>query len=174
MVSDNMRVLDPPSRGHLEWSAWILAAYQVLRPRFESDKAALSFLEQASIRGFDTRLLRLGIWLLLRSCRGNLDRVKAMFGAGLTQYGATFDWSIPQSENEIQMRITRCFYVDFFASHGLPQLTTVLCRLDSLWFNRIEAAKHGLMFDAARYQTMSRGADTCVFPIVKVSMNQSG
>jgi hypothetical protein len=173
MVSDQMRVIDPPSRGHLEWSAWILAAYQVLRPRFERDEEAIEFLGEASLRGFDTRTLRVGVWLLLRSCRGNLDRVKAALGAMLKQYGASFGWEMRENPSEIDMLINRCFYFNFFQAHDLPLLTTVLCRLDKLWFERIDPRKHGFRFDSDRYQIMSRGAEQCVFPIVRVTVGSS-
>ena len=174
MVSDHMRIIDPPSRGHLEWSAWILAAYQVLRPRFDSDGETIDYLGDASMRGFDTPLMRLGVRLVLRACKGNLGRTKAVLASMLTQYGASFDWAMLEQDAEVDMQISRCFYVDFFRAHDLPQLTTVLCRLDSLWFDRIDSQKHGLRFDTSRYQTMSRGADRCVFPIVEVTVGQSG
>lgn len=174
MVSDRMRVIDPPSRGHLEWSAWILAAYQVLRPRFESDDEAIEFLGDASIRGFDTWMVRLGVRMVLRRCRGQLGRVKTALGGMLTQYGASFDWNIPEQNGRVDMQINRCFYVEFFKAHDLPLLTTVLCRLDQLWFDRIDPRKHGLRFDYDRYETMSRGADRCVFPIVEVTVGTSG
>ena len=173
MASDRTRIIDPPSRGHLEWTAWILSAYQVLRPRFDSDEETIEFIGEASTRGFNTRMLRLGVWILLRSCRDNLDRVKLLLGAGLRQYGGTFDWTIPQQEGELHMEITQCFYVDFFRAHELPLLTTVLCRLDKLWFDHIDASKHGFWFDYARYKTMSRGAERCVFPIVAVTVGAS-
>jgi len=174
MVSDHMRIIDPPSRGHLEWSAWILAAYQVLKPRFDSDGETIDYLGDASMRGFDTPLMRLGVRLVLRACKGNLGRTKAVLASMLTQYGASFDWAMLEQDAEVDMQISRCFYVDFFRAHDLPQLTTVLCRLDSLWFDRIDSQKHGLRFDTSRYQTMSRGADRCVFPIVEVTVGQSG
>jgi hypothetical protein len=173
MVSEQMRTIDPPSRGHLEWSAWILAAYQVLRPHFKSDEEAIEYLGEASLRGFDTRMLRFGVWLLLRSCRGNTGRAKAALGAMLTQYGASFNWETLEQSDEVEMQVHRCFYVDFFRSHDLPLLTTVLCRLDKLWFDRIDPKKHGLRFDYDRYETMSRGAERCVFPIVRVTVGAS-
>jgi hypothetical protein len=92
---------------------------------------------------------------------------------GHRQYGGTFDWTIPQQEGELRMEITQCFYVDFFRAHELPLLTTVLCRLDKLWFDHIDASKHGFWFDYARYKTMSRGAERCVFPIVAVTVGAS-
>ena len=174
MVSDRMRVIDPPSRGHLDWSAWILAAYQVLRPQFKTDEETIEFLGDASLRGFDTWMVRLGVWMVLRGCRGNLARVKASLGAMLIQYGASFDWDIPEKDGTMDMLINRCFYVDFFRAHDLPLLTTVLCRLDKLWFDRIDAIKHGFRFDHDRYETMSRGAERCVFPIVEVTVKSSG
>ncbi len=173
MVSDQMRVIDPPSRGHLEWSAWILAAYQVLRPRFDTDEKTIEYLGDISLRGFNTRLMRLGVRLVLRACRGNLGRVKRVLGSMLTQFGASFDWDMLEQDAEVDMQISRCFYVDFFRAHDLPLLTTVLCRLDSLWFDRIDARRYGLRFDYDRYETMSRGAPQCVFPIVAVTVDES-
>ncbi len=174
MVSDHMRIIDPPSRGHLEWSAWILAAYQVLRPRFESDEAAIAFLGDASLRGFDTRSLRLGVWLALRSCRGGrIDRAEALLGAMIRQYGASFESGMSTSGSSLVFTVTRCFYYDFFNSHGVPALTTALCRLDQLWFDRIDPAKHGLRFDLAAYRTMSRGAEQCSFPMVQATVGAS-
>ncbi|MBT5381859.1 MAG: hypothetical protein HOL13_03345, partial [Phycisphaerae bacterium] len=75
--------------------------------------------------------------------------------------------------DEVEMQVHRCFYVDFFRSHDLPLLTTVLCRLDKLWFDRIDPKKHGLRFDYDRYETMSRGAERCLFPVVRVTVEAS-
>ncbi|MDP7070708.1 MAG: L-2-amino-thiazoline-4-carboxylic acid hydrolase [Phycisphaerales bacterium] len=174
MVSDQMRIIDPPSRGHLEWSAWILGAYQVLRPRFKTDDEVIEFLGEASLNGFDTRLMRLGVWLVLRACKGNLARTRAVLASMIEQYGASFDWDVHEGDDELDLRVSRCFYVEFFSSHDLPLLTTVLCRLDAIWFDRIDALKHGFRFDYDRYETMSRGAPQCVFPLVAVSVGESG
>lgn len=173
MVSDRMRSIDPPSRGHLEWSAWILAGYYVLRPHFKSDDETIEFLSEAARRGFETHKMRIGVWLLLRMCRGNVGRVKAALGAMLTQYGASFNWNMLEHDDGVDMQVDRCFYVDFFRAHDVPRLTTVLCRLDALWFDRINPQKHGFRFDRERYQTMSRGAEQCVFPIVRVTIGSS-
>ena len=173
MVSDQMRSIDPPSRGHLEWSAWILAAYRVLRPQFTSDKEAIAYLEEASLRSFDTKRLRLGVALVLRSIRGDLQKAKTMLGAMITQYGASFDSEIEATEGRLDFHVKQCFYFDFFNSHGVPELTTVLCRLDQLWFDRIDPAKHGISFDHDRYNTMSRGDTQCCFRIVQVSVSDA-
>jgi hypothetical protein len=171
MTSDRMRALDPPARGHLEWSAWILAAFQTLRPQFDSDESAIDFLGDAAMRGFNTRSLRLGVWLALRACRGGrLERARAMFAAMIRQYGGTFESNFTQANQRLEFHVTRCFYFDFFKSHDVPALTTVMCRLDHLWFDRIDPAKHGLRFDMAGYQTLSRGAEQCCFPIVQATV----
>jgi hypothetical protein len=173
MVSDQMRAIDPPSRGHLEWSAWILASYRVLRPQFTSDQEAIAYLEEASLRGFDTKLLRIGLALVLRSIRGDLQKAKSMLGAMITQYGASFESEFEATEGRLNFHVKQCFYFDFFNSHGVPALTTVLCRLDQLWFDRIDPAKHGISFDHDKYSTMSRGATQCCFPIVQVSVSKA-
>ena len=172
MVSDSVRAIDPPSRGHLTWSAWILAAWHVLRPQFNSDDEAIDFIGEASLKGFDTPLSRLGIWLVLRSCRGGrLDRAARLLGGMIRQYGATFKSDMHCDDHALCFHVTGCFYYDFFSSHDLPKLTTALCRLDHLWFDRIDPQKHGLEFDLDAYQTMSEGADCCKFPIVQVRIN---
>ena len=173
MVSKRMRTIDPPSRGHLEWSAWILAAYHVLRPHFENDEETVEYLGEAALRGFNTRRLRIGMWLLLRTCRGNVGQVKAALGAMLTQYGASFDWDRLEQDDEVDMQVNRCFYFDFFRAHDLPLLTTVLCKLDQLWFDRIDPQKHGFRFDHEQRETMPRSAERCVFPIVRVTIKDS-
>ena len=173
MVSDAMREIDPPSRGHLEWSAWILSAWQVLRPRFESDEAAIEYLGAASLRGFDTWMVRLGVRLLLRSCKNNPARAKAILTTVMKQFGVSFNSDVEQTDASVTLRVTKCFYMDFFAAHGVPALTTVLCRLDQLWFKAIDPAKHGMVFDMEHYVTMSRGATQCCFPIVQVSVSET-
>jgi hypothetical protein len=173
MVSDQMRSIDPPSRGHLEWSAWILAAYRVLRPQFASEKEAIVYLEEASLRSFDTKLLRLGVALALRPIRGDLQKAKTILGAMITQNGASFESEFDATEGSIDFHIKQCFYFDFFNSHGVPELTTVLCRLDQLWFDRIDPAKHGISFDHDRYNTMNHGATECCFRIVKSSVSKA-
>ncbi len=166
MVSDAMREIDPPSRGHLEWSAWILGAWQMLRPRFESDEAAIEYLGAASLRGFDTWMVRLGVRLALRSCKNNPARAKAILATVMKQFGVSFTSDVKQTETSVTLRVTKCFYIDFFTAHGVPALTTVLCRLDQLWFKAIDPAKHGMVFDMEHYVTMSRGSEACLFPIL--------
>ncbi len=172
MAADASRVVDPPSLGHLEWSSWVLAAFQELRPRFGSDEEAIEFLGRASIKGFDTWVVRIGVWIMLRACRGNLDRIANFFAAGLKQFGDAFTLEIVKEDNGIDLQITRCFYVQFFRAHNLEALTTVLCRLDSLWFDRIDPVRHGLRFDTDRYTTQSRGSDRCHFPIVRCTVDR--
>ncbi len=174
LVSEAARAIDPPARGHLEWSAWLLAAYHVLKPRFDSDEAVIAFLGDASLRGFETRSLRLGVWLALRSCRGGrLDRAESLLGAMIRQYGATFESNTAQSPGRLVFEVSTCFYYNFFKAHGVPALTTALCRLDQLWFDRIDPEKHGLRFDTPHYATMSRGAAQCSFPIVQATISDS-
>lgn len=170
LVSDRVRAIDPPARGHLEWCAWTLAAFGVLRPRFESDQATVDFLGETSVRTFDTRSFRLGIKLLLNRCKGDVELVKTAFGVAMRQYGATFDWHAHESTDGVDLVVTRCFYVEFFRAHGNEALTTALCRLDRLWFDRIEPARHSMSFDHERYETQGYGASTCVFPIVNVTV----
>ena len=166
MVSDAMRTIDPPSRGHLEWGAWMLAAWQVLRPRLDCDQAAVEFLGDASMHGFDTRVSRMGLALLLRSCRFKPDQAIVILTALLEQSGASCESELAQDGSGLILHITKCFYSDFFSSHQTPQLTTATDRLYEFWFNGLAPKRHGFRFDRDRYAAMNADSDSHAFPIL--------
>lgn len=162
------RVRDAPSQGHLELIATLAAAHRVVRARVESPEAAYQLLDVAMLRSFDTAAMRAALRLVLALCRERPERFRRIFGWIMSRYGVGFEWSAnPESpDGSFTLEVRRCFYFDFLSAHDLAQLTPILCRLDSIWFDAIDPRRHGFRFERDRYRTQGRGAPSCLFPIV--------
>ena len=63
------------------------------------------------------------------------------------------------------MRVTRCFFHDFFARHGATLVTTVLCSWDANWMKALDPAVSGLR--AERTSLISLGSDACRFRVLE-------
>ncbi len=170
-LHDTSLIDDAPSKGHLELTSHIVAAYRVLLPEVGIERATIQLLEHAMMEGVDTLSMRFALKSMLDSCRDNPDRLYNIFRWLMTQYGTTFKWKAPHKHGKqgsgFSIEIQRCFYHRFFATHNSPFLTPILCQIDSIWFNLIDPQKHGFSFDKSRYRTQGYGAPTCIFPIVE-------
>lgn len=149
LVSDTLRTLDPPTRGHLEWGAWMLAGWQVLRPRLQTDEQAITFLGDASMKGIDTRLSRYGLRFLFRSCRFQPDHACAVLTTLLNYSGAACESTVAEDGSGMTIRITKCFYDEFFAAHDAPQLSIAINRLYAFWFTELSPQRHGMRLQLA-------------------------
>ena len=158
-------VIDPPSAGHLEWTSVILASYHELRPDFGSDQEAIDAIGDALERAYATRLNLFLLDLLMRGFGGRPERARRILDWALRQYGDWFEWSDEVDADAYTFSIRRCWYFEFLNAHDLPRLTTVLCRLDGRWFNRMDPQRHGMRFDHERYTTQGYGSEHCIFPI---------
>lgn len=63
------------------------------------------------------------------------------------------------------MRVTNCFFKNFFARHGITEVTTVLCAADSFWMDQIDPPLMGLRSE--RTSLMSLGDDVDRFRVVE-------
>lgn len=163
--------MDAPSQGHLELCSSVLSAYNNLLPLLGDKDSTLEFISRAMMDGINNISMRSSLTLMLKACKDNPDRLRDIFSWLMEQYGTTFGWTTTHEENEetdsFSIEIYRCFYFNFFKSHGMPFLTPILCQLDSLWFDMIDPDKHGFYFDKTRYKTQGYRAPKCVFPIVR-------
>ena len=159
---------DPPSHGHLEWSSFILAAYQVLLPEFEGPDQTIEALAASMEKAHATPMTLFVLERLMKSFRGDVVRAGRIFDSIMKQYGSFFRWEIKTDDRQLTFTIVRCWYFNFFAAHGVPRLTTCACRLDGLWFNRMSPQRHGLRFNRVRYTTKGYGGENCIFSIEKV------
>ena len=156
---------DPPSQGHLEWASFILAAYRELLDDFSSPQETIDAIGSAMQRAHGSPLVLFVLDRLMKEFHGDVKRAGKVLDALLKQYGEFFAWQSEVDNNRLTFTITRCWYFHFFASHGVPRVTTCACRLDGLWFNRMDPERHGLRFDYDAYTTKGYGGENCVFPI---------
>lgn len=172
----NTLIKDAPSKGHLELTSHMLAAYRVLLPELGIDRATIQLLDHAMMQGVDTNSMRFALKSMLDSCRNNADRFYSIFKWLMKQYGTTFKWTSPHGHEkercDFSIEIQRCFYHDFFTAHGAPFLTPALCQIDSIWFNMVDPKSHGFRFNKSRYRTQGYGAPTCIFPIIEEAVKK--
>lgn len=166
-------VIDGASRGHVEFSSHILAAYYVLLSKFANDKVqTVEFLKKATMAGYDTWMLRFAFRMILGICRNNPKKLESIFAWMMKQYGASFNWKYSDEDldhhHDSVLVIHRCFYVEFFKMHDAIFLTPILCQLDAIWFEMINPQKHGFRFNKEHYQTQGYGAHECRFPIDRI------
>ena len=64
-----------------------------------------------------------------------------------------------------EMKVGRCLFHDFFARHGAPLVTTVMCAFDVNWMQAIDPAVSGLR--AERTSLISLGDDECRFAVLE-------
>ena len=88
---------DVPSRGHLELTSHILAAYRVLSPEVGIDKAVIQLIEHAMMEGVDPMSMRFALSSMLDSGRNPHDRPYNIFRWLMKQYGTTSKRTAPQA-----------------------------------------------------------------------------
>ena len=63
------------------------------------------------------------------------------------------------------MKVGRCLFRDYFARHGVPLVTTVMCAFDVTFMQAIDPAVSGLR--AERTSLLSLGDDECRFAVLE-------
>lgn len=157
-------VEDGPSKGMLAMSSVVLAGYEILRPELDDDGArAILFLEHI-INESLSRSMEV-VFGALASRKNPLDKVDAAIRKSTAMYGSYFHFEFERPDPEdFEMRITRCFFRDFFARHDALIVTTVLCSLDAAWMQALDPAVSGLR--AERSSLLSLGGTSCSFRVV--------
>jgi hypothetical protein len=161
------QLTDEVARGHLELAALVLAIYRSIRPHLTTEEEAVKIIGDSLLEVLDTQLSRWSLDKMLDWCRNRPDRLQKVLTLLMQQYGPSFVSKMTGDEDSTTMTIEQCFYFRFFEAHGVPRLTPALCRLDGLWFNRIEPERHQLKFDYEGYETMGYGAVQCTFRVLR-------
>lgn len=74
--------------------------------------------------------------------------------------GWDFRWKRRDAE-EIAWDCDRCFYLDTFTAHGMPELTEIFCEADDVNFGHLPGIRW------ARTETLASGAPVCNFRFVR-------
>ncbi len=160
-------VVDAGSRGMLKLSAAVLASYELLREEV-GDKNRTILLLQHVFTESTARMNSAASGFMLRRKGRQLD-VVASFLEPLTKlYGESMSFEFERHEDEyLEMRVTRCFFRDFFDERGLQDVTTVLCAADAFWMKEIDPAAMGVRVE--RSAIMSLGDPCDIFRVYTCS-----
>lgn len=155
--------VDGAAKGMLAMSATVLAAYEVLLPELDNDeKRTILFLQHV----FGEVLQRTIEVVIAAIARGEepLDAVEKAMRQSSGMYGSyfRFEFERPDPDN-FEMRVSRCFFRDFFARHDALLVTTVLCSWDANWMRALDPAVTGLRSE--RTSLLSLGDDACSFRV---------
>jgi hypothetical protein len=68
--------------------------------------------------------------------------------------------------------LNKCLFNDFFRAHGAPELTSIVCTLDSIWIEELHRPPYKVRFE--RPTTLARGDDACRFQFSRTTAAQQG
>ena len=79
-----------------------------------------------------------------------------------TAYGPSFTFEHERDDQDaFWVKISRCYYHDYFKAHGASELTPVFCDWDANWASAINPRRHGFHFE--RPTTLGFGDSACYF-----------
>jgi hypothetical protein len=162
---DGDMVVDGPSKGMLALSGVILAAYETLVPLFDGDERRTILYLQHVFGAVLRRSFEVAVEALAKRDHP-LDALDAACRKGFAMYGSYYGIEFDRVDPAtFEMRVSRCFFHDFFTRHGAPQVTTVLCAWDANWMTALDPAVSGLVSE--RTTLLSQGDSACRFRVLE-------
>ena len=163
--ADQDMIVDEASKGALAVSAVTLAAYENLLPVFDGDERRTILYLQRVMGGVLERPYDLTFSALSQKDDG-LDKIQKACENTKGLYGAGWDFDFGRPEPGLfEMKVGRCLFRDYFARHGVPLVTTVMCAFDVTFMQAIDPAVSGLR--AERTSLLSLGDDECRFAVLE-------
>lgn len=164
--SNQSRVVDKPSKNHLEMTSLLLASYRVLSNVMSDRDAILDLMRQTMAEPLQAHMQmyltqRFGI---------EPDAPKAAFEAaamnfkqrGEQSFGKAFQYEqAVQTLEQSFVNIRRCFFNDFFRANDASELTPLFCFMDTLWADALHEGEYNVRFE--RPTTLAAGDDMCRF-----------
>ena len=159
-------IVDEAAEANLHMLAAVLATYRVLAGTMPRDR--LVTLVRECFAGQFRDVVRDGTarWL---------DAADDPFGAMVNlskareqhSFGAGFQFEHERDDAQAYvLNVRGCFYHNFFAANGAPELTPVFCDFDLGWIEAIDPSRHGLRFE--RPTTIGHGGEMCPFRFFRV------
>lgn len=165
---DRDLIVDGPSEGMLTSAACVLAAYETLLSEIGDPARTIAFVQHVFVESVE-HMSSLSTGLLFRSGKDSEKTIERFMSQLTAMYGKGFDFEFERTtedgERVFEMRVTRCFFKEFFERHGLREVTTVLCAADSFWMDQIDPPLMGVRSE--RTALMSLGDDVDRFRIVE-------
>lgn len=166
------RIQHPPDRFHLAWASLLMAAYQVLLPVIDSPQQTMELIGAAFQVPF-RKLTRAS--LLVRygalpftpgSAFSKLARNFKSKGERFMGPSFTYEQAVLTDQQSF-VNVRRCFFNEVLTANGLPQLTRLLCPLDTILMDELNKPQYGLRFE--RPTAIGLGDDLCRFHITKIA-----
>ncbi len=168
--SNQSRVVDEPSKNHLELTSLILATYRVLNHVMSDRKAILDLMRQTMAEPLKDHM---PVYLTQRFGIEPDVPSEAFEAAAMNfkQRGEQLFGTAFQYEQEVQtsersfVNIRRCFFNDFFRANDAPELTPLFCYMDTLWADALHEGEYNVRFE--RPTTLAAGDDMCRFQFTR-------
>lgn len=145
--ADRDLVVDPASRRMLAMAASVLASYEVLLDEIGDAPRKIAFIQHIFVESVE-HSSSLSTGLLFRAGRDSEQTIKGFMSQLTGMYGKamTFEFQekVEDSGKVFEMRVTNCFFKNFFERHRLTEVTTVLCAADSFWMDQIDPQLMGV------------------------------
>jgi len=164
LVSEDAKSLDGRAeKYHLELACLVLASYQFLVGYSSISAATREKILLSSLMRPNQKSIQWGTKIMLALTRDPMRTLVNYSRKRLpAMYGKIFAFSQEGDENSVYtMRVTRCFYHQFFTRHGQPELTRLFCEWDRNWIDPISEAKHKVRF--TRAETIATDGESCPF-----------
>ena len=159
-------LIDVASEGHLQLCSTLLAAYRALLGLQPESSDVMVDIDEALVQPLRERI---DWWLDVRfGVHGDkpeqtFDVMAAKFAmTGTARFGESFEYiqeKLDQTQSLVQVR--RCFFNDFFRRHGAENVTSLICKMDLVWADRINNSGHNVRFE--RPSLLSAGDNCCRF-----------
>ena len=159
-------VIDAGSKGMLAMCAAVLAAYETLGPIIDDDLRTIVYLQHVFSEALGHQSSLMTAALLRSNHEDGLNTLETFLRSLSKFYGEAMVFECERAGNTFEMRVTTCFFKDFFYRRGLLDVTTVICAADASWMNAIDPALMGIR--AHRASIMSIGDDCDRFRIETV------
>lgn len=168
---NNENPSDPDDRTmaqHKHISCMMLAAYVTLKDTSLSNTLILEGLQNA-LSAPNSWLIKTATRLMLLFSRDPMNTLDNYTKNRIPPiYGKAFEFVEEGSADEqYTMRITKCFYNEFFIKNETTELTHLFCEWDKNWIDPISPSKHGVRF--IRATTIADGQDSCPFTFRRIS-----
>ena len=156
---------DGPSKGALAICGVVLASYEQLLPLFDDDRwRTILYLQH--VMGTVLKRPYEFTFATLSKREDALDKIDKTCRTTQKLYPAYFEFDFDRPDPGLfEMKVTRCFFHDFFARHDAPLVTTVMCAFDVHFMQAIDPAVSGLR--AERTSLISLGDDECRFAVLE-------
>lgn len=157
---------DRKSRMVLVMCCLVLASYRVLGREFQDNGKAYRLVNGCVQKTFATPIRwfhRIKLWV-------TRDPVRTMQNGSLvreanTMFGGIMKFSQENSEQSADLIVTHCAYNQFFAEHGVQELTLIICAWDRNWMDIIDNSSRPVRTE--RPMTLSTGGSYCRFRHVR-------